>query len=441
MLRAQWVCRRCLRSSPRPAFLQLIRKASTAADTNGGLPQILLLRARKLAAEHVQLKAALESGFEATKAKRAGEIAGVTAALGAWEKARASIGELEALVASPAEDPEMRDLARDELESTRADLDALGGHLSAALTPKHPFADMPCLIELRPGPGGLEGRFFADQLFRMYQNVCARRGYRTRVVSYELAEGAGDMKGSDGEMPLQEAILEVQHGGAYDVFRGESGMHRVQRVPATEKQGRTHTSAVAVWVLPSFPEAGEAGEDSSSADLDDPSSDLYIDPTEVRTETMRARGAGGQHVNKTESAIRLTHVPSGTVVSMQDSRSQQRNREEAWKILRSRVAAQRREQREEQAASLRSSVLSKDRITRGDKIRTYNYSQDRVTDHRSGVDAHSLPDAVQGGPAIDRILDSAREYMMAKDLRMLIADEEAAAAAAAAGEGGGKGKK
>lgn len=319
----------------------------------------------------------------------------------------------------------MRELARDDLEATHAQLADSGHRLSVALTPKHPFADMPCLLEIRPGPGGTEGRFFADSLFRMYQLYCSNKGYRARIVKYDASDSDGQ-KGSEGEIALQEAVLEIQEAGAYANFRGESGMHRVQRVPATEAKGRTHTSAVAVWVLPSFPENGTSDAES---EWDNPESDFYIDPTEVRSETMRARGAGGQHVNKTESAIRLTHIPTGTTVSMQDSRSQQRNREAAWRLLRSRLAQQRREAREEMARQMRSSVLAQSQITRGDKIRTYNYQQDRCTDHRSGLDFHNLPDVLRGGETLGKVMESVQGWLVNKDIQALIADDEAAAGA------------
>ncbi|EOO02619.1 putative peptide chain release factor 1 protein [Phaeoacremonium minimum UCRPA7] len=392
-----------------------------AMDSNGALPPVLLARARKLAAEHQQLSAALATDFDTTTAKRAGEISGVALALREWETAKASISELTGLLQSS--DEEMRQLAEDELESTNTQLATLGHNLRVSLTPKHGFAAMPCLLEVRPGPGGLEGRFFADTLVKMYQQYCSRKGYRARLVKYEVSDSAGDASGSDGESPLQEAVLEVQDTGAYDIFRGEAGMHRVQRIPSTEKSGRTHTSAVAVWVLPSFPE----NESEESADFSDPESDFYINPQDVRTETMKARGAGGQHVNKTESAIRLTHIPSGTVVSMQDSRSQHRNREWAWRLLRSRVAQQRKEAREELAHNLRNSVLSKSQVTRGDKIRTYNYSQDRCTDHRSGLNVHNLPNVLVGGEKLDEIIDSVKDWLAEEDIQAVIAEEEAAA--------------
>ena len=386
------------------------------------LPPALLERARKLTAEHDQLTAALESDFDAKKAKRAGETSRIADALKQFEKAKSALSELQGLLES--DDAEMRELARDDLEATNTQLADSSHNLSVALTPKHPFADMPCLLEIRPGPGGTEGRFFADTIFHMYKAYCANKGYRTRVVQYESSDSDGQT-GSEGEIALQEAVLEVQEPGAYALFRGEAGMHRVQRVPATEKSGRTHTSAVAVWVLPSFPENPTS---ESEADWDNPESDFYIDPTEVRSETMRARGAGGQHVNKTESAIRLTHIPTGTTVAIQESRSQQRNREYAWRLLRSRIAQQKREAREEVSRQLRSSVLANSQITRGDKIRTYQYQQDRCTDHRSGLDAHNLPDVLRGGETLGKVMESVQSWLVNKDIQALIADEEAATA-------------
>lgn len=420
--------------APQPRDLHSLTSLG-ATEAHSALPPILLERARKIAAEHDALTQKLAADFDTKLAKRAGEIAGVAAALRDFDTAQASLSELQALLQS--KDEEMRQLAQEELQSTHEQIGALGHKLSASLTPIDPYAELPCIIEFRPGPGGIEGRFFTDTLFKMYQLYCQRKGYRTKTVKYESADGAGDLKGSDGELPLQEAVLEVQVPGAFVMFRNEAGIHRVQRVPVTENKGRTHTSAVAIWVLPSFPDTGASG----SNDFNNPESDFYIDPTEVRVETMRARGAGGQHVNKTESAIRLTHIPTGTQVSMQDQRSQQANRDAAWKILRSRIAIARREAREEEAKNLRDSVLSKDKITRGDKIRTYNYSQDRCSDHRSGVDTHNLSNVLQGGEMLDKILDSVKEWRLARDIEAVLAEEEAAAVLATAANKQGKGKK
>jgi peptide chain release factor 1 len=435
MITAQWTCRRCAKALLRPASLrsQLVRLASTNAEASlvTTLPPALLQRARSMAAEHATLAATLEDSFDSKAARRLGELSRVADALKEFEEAQASKTELTSLLDSP--DGELRQLANDELASTNENLAALTTALSATLTPKDPFAHMPCLVEIRPGPGGMEGRYFADVVFRMYKAYCARRGLRTNVVNYETVEGAETSGGgANSEMPLAEAVLEIQDADAYEMFRGEAGMHRVQRVPATEKQGRTHTSAVAVWVLPSFPVANESALDQADQDFNDPTSDFYIDVKDVKQEKMRSGGPGGQHANKTESAIRLTHIPTGIVVSIQDSRSQHRNRDEAWRLLRSRIAQQRREEKEEQASSLRNSVLSKDKITRGAKIRTYNYQQDRCTDHRANIDVHNLPDVLAGGETLDRLMDGAKEWLVAREIRALIAEEEEAQRADAA---------
>ncbi|GAP84603.2 putative peptide chain release factor 1 [Rosellinia necatrix] len=424
MLPAQWVCRCCKTALSRPFNRSFIRLSST--HTTSTLPAVLLQRARNITKEHDQLTATLESSFDAKVAKRIGELSRVTAALKEWDAAQASIVELTTLLESKdSGDEELEQLAREELSSIYSSLKPLANALSVSLTPRDPFADMPCMLEIRPGPGGMEGRYFADAMFRMYRQYCSRHSLRTKIVKYEVVDGS-ESSGGANESPLQEAVLEIQDAGAYDIFRGEAGMHRVQRVPSTERSGRTHTSAVAVWVLPSFPEDSISEQDAS-----DPESLFYVNPSDVREEKMRASGAGGQHVNKTESAIRLTHEPTGITVSMQDSRSQHTNRKSAWSLLQSRLAQKRREEREEAAMALRNSVLSKDRITRGDKIRTYNYSQDRCSDHRSGLDVHNLPDVLSGGETLDKIIASTKEWLIQRDIQALIAEEEATASAAA----------
>jgi peptide chain release factor 1 len=297
--------------------------------------------------------------------------------------------------------------------STGEELSSAARSLTTSLVPKHPFESLPCMVEIRPGAGGSEAAIFAGDLLRMYQAFCSRSGYRTSVLKLESAQG-------DNESTLAEAVLEIESEGAYGLFRCEAGVHRVQRVPATESKGRVHTSAVSVLVLPSFPDSGGA----EIADFDNPESDYYLDVKEVRTEVMRARGAGGQHVNTTDSAIRLTHLPTMTSVSMQDHRSQPKNREAAWKLLRSRLAQARKEKREEEMVAMRRSVVGVAKMGRGDKVRTYNWNQQRVTDHRSGLTVHGLDDVMEGGQTLEKVMESVRTWLMERDVEALVAEEE-----------------
>lgn len=257
----------------------------------------------------------------------------------------------------------------------------------------------------------------------MYQAYCKRHGLRANLIKldYETASGTGS------ESQIQEAVLEVDGAGAYELLRCEAGVHRVQRVPATESKGRTHTSAVAVIVMPNFPPDESEGLGQES--FKDPASDFYVSSSDVRVDVMRARGAGGQHVNTTDSAVRLTHIPTGTVVAVQESRSQQQNRAKAWQILRARIAQNKREAREEELAQLRLSVVGVAKMGRGDKVRTYNWSQQRVTDHRSGITLHHLDDILQGGDSLDKVMDSVKAWLRERDVESLIADEEAVAKA------------
>jgi len=245
----------------------------------------------------------------------------------------------------------------------------------------------------------------------MYQAYCKRHNLRVKLLKLDTAASVSM------ENQIQEAVLEIETTGAYNVFRCEAGVHRVQRVPATESKGRTHTSAVSVLVLPSLPSKGE--EELGESNFDDPASDYYVNVKDVRVETMRASGAGGQHVNKTDSAIRLTHLPTNTVVAMQDSRSQQQNRTKAWQILRAKLAQSRREAREEEMAQLRVSVVGVSRMGRGDKVRTYNWSQQRVTDHRSGITLHHLNDILEGGEGLDKVMASVKDWLKLKDIESL----------------------
>ncbi|KAL3424592.1 RF-1 domain-containing protein [Phlyctema vagabunda] len=421
MFSASWICRRCLSAPLKSNRRQLFRYASTASS-NGTFSPGLLARARSMASEHDRLSKETSESFDAKIAKRIGELQGVTRALKEWEDTQDSITELNALLKDPTTDQELRELAVEDLASTATQLETLSQNLATSLTPKHPFADLPCLMEIRPGVGGGEAAIFASDLLRMYKAYCARRNYRVSTIKYETADG----ESSGGEPPLSEAILEIESVGAYGDMRTEAGVHRVQRVPATEKQGRTHTSAVSVLILPSIPMSGSEGQDITDADLNDPTSDYYVSPADVRTDVMRARGAGGQHVNTTDSAIRLTHIPTNTVVSMQDSRSQHQNRAKAWQILRSKIAQGKREAREEEQIKVRNSIGAS-KMGRGDKIRTYNWGQQRVTDHRSGLSVHNLDDVMDGGDDLEKIMDSVKSWMAEKEIEEMMADESAAA--------------
>ncbi|KAL6246112.1 Peptide chain release factor 1, mitochondrial [Rhinocladiella similis] len=414
--RSWLLCSKCLgpsqRTVVRPTFGGSVRFQSSY-DTESQLSPILLRRARSIAAEHAQLSAANIENYDVSIAKKIGELSSVCEALKDWEDAQNSLSELNALLHDPSSDAELRSLAQSDIESTLSSLPSLTSRLKTSLIPAHPFANMSCMIEIHPGAGGSEASLFAQTLLDMYKAFCARKRWSTTLASYTPDDSVPDSA-------LTDALMEVDAPGSYDVLRSEAGVHRVQRVPSTEKKGRTHTSAVSVLVLPNLPETG--GED---LDYENPESDYYIAPQDVRSETMRARGAGGQHVNKTDSAVRLTHMPSGIVISMQDSRSQHKNREKAWQLLRSKLAQIRREQREAEVINLRRSVMGGvARTGREDKIRTYNYSQNRVTDHRSGKESSNLDGVLEGGHELEDIMDSVREWMSEEEVKGLLVEEE-----------------
>ncbi|KAF2468593.1 release factor, partial [Lindgomyces ingoldianus] len=415
MTATPWICRACMSRISRisrPLASRSVRWQSTASKLET-VPPALLARARTVAAEHKKLTEKLVDGFDTRAAKKLGEYGPVVNALQEWDKANESLAELTTLIHDPTSDPELRELAADDLSATRVLLINASQSLTTSLVPVHPFAHLPCLLEIRPGAGGSEAAIFAGDLLRMYQAYCNRNNYRSTLLKYENVNGT-----TEAGVPLSEAILEVSSENAYGVFRCEAGVHRVQRVPATETKGRTHTSAASVLVLPSLEESS-LGE----GDFDDPESDYFVDPKEVKMEIMRARGAGGQHVNTTDSAVRLTHIPTSTTVSMQDFRSQPKNKEKAWQLLRSRLAQARREKREEEMVAMRRSVVGVAKMGRGDKIRTYNWNQQRVTDHRSGTTVHDLDDVMGGGQTLDMVMESVQEWLMEKDVEALIAEE------------------
>nr|POF01261.1 putative peptide chain release factor 1, mitochondrial [Quercus suber] len=413
-----WICTRCLRRALRPA--QVRRPPGSRFQSTTGITPALLERARTLANEHAALHKKIIDDYDAAAAKRIGQLSATTSAVQEYDKAQSALEELQVLLQSS--DREMRELAEDDVEPTKAQLALASSALKTSLVPVHPFAHLPCLIEIRPGAGGDEAGLFTGDLLNMYESYCAHNGLRTNRIKFETADGMTASTGAGGTH-VQEVVLEVDSPGAYGTLRCEAGVHRVQRVPATETKGRTHTSAASVLVLPSLP--SNTGSDANGDEsFNDPSSDYYVDAKDVKTDVMRASGAGGQHVNKTESAVRLTHGPTGTVVAVQETRSQVQNREKAWQILRSRIAQMRREEREEEIVKLRRGAGA-GKVGRENKVRTYNWSQQRVSDHRSGFDLRNLDEVMAGKKSLEQVMESVRAWMAEQEVLGVIAEEEA----------------
>lgn len=307
------------------------------------------------------------------------ELAELTPLIEAVKSYRSAVKELadtEALIADPATDPEMRGMAEAERSELTPKIEDLVQNIRLALLPKDAMDDRNVVLEIRAGTGGDEASLFAGDLFRMYERFASLQGWKVEVISASEGSVGG----------YKEIIAEVQGRGAFSKLKFESGVHRVQRVPDTETQGRIHTSAATVAVMPEVEEV-----------------DIDIKNDDLRIETMRAGGAGGQHVNKTESAIRITHIPTGIVVMMQDSRSQHKNRASAMNILRSRIY-----DAEQQRVDAARSAERKEKVGSGDRserIRTYNFPQGRVTDHRINLTLYKLPQVI-AGEAIGELIDA-----------------------------------
>ena len=312
------------------------------------------------------------------------ELTPVVEAYRAYRRTQKDMEDAQELMHS--EEGEMRELAQAEFEESKDRLEELEQQIRLLLLPKDENDDKNVIVEIRGGVGGEEAALFAHSLFRMYSMYAERKRYTVEVLSSNETELGG----------IKEISFEVRGAGAFSRFKFESGTHRVQRVPETESSGRIHTSAATVAVLP---EAEEV--------------EVEIDPGDLQIDTYRSGGAGGQHVNKTESAIRITHIPTGLVVECQDERSQHKNRDRAMKILRTKLyEMQQQALDKERASERRSQVGSGDR---SERVRTYNYPQGRVTDHRIGLTLHRL-DAVLDGD-LDEIVGALIAADQAEKLR------------------------
>ena len=309
----------------------------------------------------------------------------LSAIVGLYEEYRKAEGDAEA-----AQELELAD----DLKTARASMERLEADLQKALLPKDPNDERNVFLEIRAGTGGDESALFAGDLFRMYTRYAERSRWQVELISESASELGG----------YKEVIVRIVGQGAYSKLKFESGGHRVQRVPATEAQGRIHTSACTVAVLP---EADEVD-------------DVVLNPAELRIDTFRASGAGGQHVNKTESAIRVTHLPTGIVVECQDSRSQHKNREKALGVLAARIRDKQEREQQAKTASTRKSLIGSG--DRSERIRTYNFPQGRVTDHRINLTLYKIDRIMDG--ELDELIDALASEFQTEQLTQLT--EEAA---------------
>ena len=291
-----------------------------------------------------------------------------------WQTARDHLAQAKALLEEPISDPDFKQMIQQEISEKSQDVAKLENNLKILLLPRDPRDEKNVIMEIRGGAGGEEAALFAHSLLRMYTMYVQSRGWTLELLNLNETELGG----------VKEAVFSVEGTGAYNRLKYESGVHRVQRVPETETQGRIHTSTVTVAVMP---EAEEV--------------EFELDPKDLRIDTFRSSGAGGQHINKTSSAIRVTHLPTGMVVECQDQRSQRENKDRALKVLRSRLLQQKQAAYDEAYNAQRQSQVGSG--DRSEKIRTYNFPQDRVTDHRIGLTLRNLQSVLDGD--LDRVLD------------------------------------
>ncbi len=313
------------------------------------------------------------------------ELAPIAEKYGEYKTAKSHNEEAQAILAEET-DKELRDMAKEQLEESKKAMEDIMAELKILLLPKDPNEDRSAIMEIRSGTGGEEAALFAAVLYRMYTMYADGKGWKTEVIYSNPTELGG----------YKEISFSVEGEGVFGRFKFESGTHRVQRVPTTDSQGKIQTSAVTVAVLP---EAENV--------------EIEIDPKDLQIDTFRSSGAGGQHINKTSSAIRITHLPTGMVVECQDERSQYKNKDKAMKVLRSRLLEQKQRAADEsRAADRKAQVGSGDR---SERIRTYNFPQGRVTDHRIGLTLYKIDSVINGG--LDELIDPLRAYDQAEKLR------------------------
>ncbi len=321
--------------------------------------------------------------------KERAEIAEVVGLFDAYRQAESDLAEAGVL----ERDPDMREFAREEAQAAQETMARLAGELQRALLPKDPNDDRNIFLEIRAGTGGEESALFAGDLFRMYARYAERQRWKVEVVSKNESDLGG----------YREIIARIEGQGAYSKLKFESGGHRVQRVPETEAQGRIHTSACTVAVLPEV----------------DAVDDVQINPADLRIDTFRASGAGGQHINKTDSAVRITHIPSGLVVECQDDRSQHRNKAQALSVLAARLKDMQVREQQQKIASTRKSLIGSG--DRSERIRTYNFPQGRVTDHRINLTLYKI-DAIMDGD-LDELIAGLNAEHQAEQLAALAGEE------------------
>ena len=317
------------------------------------------------------------------------EVAAVASRWARYGQREADLASAQEMLSGSADDPEIAGMAQEEVDAAQAELKVLDDELQRMLLPKDPDDARNAFVEIRAGTGGDESALFAGDLARMYTRYCDNQGWKTEVISESLSELGG----------YKELVLRIEGVQVYGMLKFESGGHRVQRVPATETQGRIHTSACTVAVLPEPDEATA----------------VQINPADLRIDTYRASGAGGQHINKTDSAVRITHIPTGIVAECQDDRSQHRNKAKALQVLSARIQEKDRSERAARDAAQRKSLIGSG--DRSDRIRTYNFPQGRLTDHRINLTLYKLLTIMEGD--LDDVVQALQAYEAAQQLAEL----------------------